>query len=114
MLYVDYYWITHAQTVLDVHLGKIIEGDMKADLSGYAIDQNGSRRFEMLEGKLLVVSSGQGMTPDKVTVFYKSLAHRRHRQDVFDRHFTSAFIERVLHFLRFFDVGDAPSHLVGN
>jgi len=60
--------------VLEAHLGKIIKVDMKAELFSYAIDEDALRLAEMMDGKLLVVSNVQDMTPDKVIERYKSLA----------------------------------------
>jgi len=60
--------------VLEAHLGKIIKVDMKAELFSYAIDEDALRLAEMMDGKLLVVTNVQDMTPDKVIERYKSLA----------------------------------------
>lgn len=60
--------------VLEAHLGKIIKVDMKAELFSYAIDEAALRLAEMMDGKLLVVTNVQDMTPDKVIERYKSLA----------------------------------------
>lgn len=60
--------------VLEAHLGKIIKVDMKAELFSYAIDEDALRLTEMMDGKLLVVTNVQDMTPDKVIERYKSLA----------------------------------------
>ena len=61
--------------VLEAHLGKIINVDMKAELFSYAIDEDALRLTEMMDGKLLVVTNVQDMTPDKVIERYKSLAY---------------------------------------
>lgn len=60
--------------VLEAHLGKIIKVDMKAELFSYAIDEDALRLAEMMDGKLLVVTNVQDMTPDNVIERYKSLA----------------------------------------
>ena len=60
--------------VLEAHLGKIIKVDMLAQLFSYAIDEDALRLAEMMDGKLLVVTNVQDMTPDKVIERYKSLA----------------------------------------
>ena len=60
--------------VLEAHLGKIIKVDMKAELFSYTIDEETLRLAEMMDGKLLVVTNVQDMTPDKVIERYKSLA----------------------------------------
>lgn len=60
--------------VLQAHLGKIIKVDMKAQLFSYAIDEDALRLAQMMDGKLLVVTNVQDMTPDKVIERYKSLA----------------------------------------
>jgi transposase len=60
--------------VLEAHLSKIIKVDMKAELFSYAIDEDALRLAEMMNGKLLVVTNVQDMTPDKVIERYKSLA----------------------------------------
>ena len=60
--------------VLEAHLGKIIKVDMKAELFSYAIDEDALRLAELMDGKLLVVTNVQDMTPDKVIERYKSLA----------------------------------------
>jgi transposase len=60
--------------VLEAHLGKIVKVDMKAELFSYAIDEDALRLAEMMDGKLLVVTNVQDMTPEKVIERYKSLA----------------------------------------
>ena len=55
-------------------MGKIIKVDMKAELFSYAIDEDALRLAEMMDGKLLMVTNVQDMTPDKVIERYKSLA----------------------------------------
>ena len=60
--------------VLEAHLGKIIKVDMKTELFSYAIDEEALRLAEMMDGKLLVVTNVQDMTPDNVIERYKSLA----------------------------------------
>ena len=60
--------------VLEAHLGKIIKVDMKAELFSYAIDEEALRLAEMMDGKLLVVTNVQDMTPNNVIERYKSLA----------------------------------------
>ncbi len=60
--------------VLEAHLGKIIKVDMKAELFSYAIDEDALRLAELMDGKLLVVTNVQDMTPEKVVERYKSLA----------------------------------------
>ena len=60
--------------VLEAHLGKIIKVDMKAELFSYAIDEDALRLAELMDGKLLVVTNVQDMTPEKVIERYKSLA----------------------------------------
>ena len=60
--------------VLEAHLGKILKVDKKAELFSYAIDEDALRLAEMMDGKLLVVTNVQDMTPDKVIERYKSLA----------------------------------------
>jgi transposase len=60
--------------VLEAHLGKIIKVDMLAQLFSYAIDEDALRLAEMMDGKLLVVTNVQDMTPEKVIERYKSLA----------------------------------------
>jgi transposase len=60
--------------VLEAHLGKIIKVDMKAELFSYAIDEDALRLAELMDGKLLVVTNVQDMTPDNVIERYKSLA----------------------------------------
>ena len=60
--------------VLEAHLGKIIKVDMKAQLFSYAIDEDALRLAELMDGKLLVVTNVQDMTPEKIIERYKSLA----------------------------------------
>ena len=60
--------------VLTAHLGEIIKVDMKAELFSYAIDEDALRLAEMMDGKLLVATNVQDMTPEKVIERYKSLA----------------------------------------
>jgi transposase len=60
--------------VLEAHLGKIVKTDMKAELFSYAIDEEALGLAELMDGKLLVVTNVQDLTPAQVIERYKSLA----------------------------------------
>lgn len=60
--------------VCEASLGKIIRIDLKEELFSYTIDEAALQLAEMMDGKLLVVTNVQDMTPDKVIERYKSLA----------------------------------------
>lgn len=60
--------------VCEAHLGKILKVDMKAELFSYSVDESALRQAEQMDGKLLVVTNVQDMTPPEVIARYKSLA----------------------------------------
>jgi hypothetical protein len=60
--------------VSEAHLSKIIKVDLAAELFSYDIDAGALALAEMMDGKLLLVSNVQGLTPEDVVARYKSLA----------------------------------------
>ena len=60
--------------VCEAHLSKIIKVDLAAQLFSYDIDANARKLAEMMDGKLLLVTNAQGLTPEAVVTRYKSLA----------------------------------------
>ena len=62
------------RAVCDAHLSKLIKADLKAELFSYAVDDKALALAQMMDGKLLVVTNVQDLTPDQVIERYKSLA----------------------------------------
>jgi len=60
--------------VSEAHLSKIIKVDLAAQLFSYDIDAEVRTLAEMMDGKLLLVTNVQGLTPDDIVSRYKSLA----------------------------------------
>jgi hypothetical protein len=60
--------------VCEAHLSRIIQVDLPAELFSYDIDATARARAEMMDGKLLLVTNTQDMTPADIVRRYKSLA----------------------------------------
>ena len=60
--------------VCEAHLSKIIQVDLPAELFSYDVDATARARAEMMDGKLLLVTNTQDMTPADIVRRYKSLA----------------------------------------
>ena len=60
--------------VCEARLGKILKVDMKAELFSYVVDEAALKLAEMMDGKLLVVTNVQDMTPPEIIARYRSLA----------------------------------------
>jgi transposase len=60
--------------VCEAHFSHLIKVDLKAELFSYTIDEEALRLAEMMDGKLLVVTNVQDMSPGQVIERYKSLA----------------------------------------
>jgi len=60
--------------VCEAHLGKIIKVDLAAQLFSYDLDAAARTLTEMMDGKLLLVTNAQGLTPEDIVIRYKSLA----------------------------------------
>jgi len=60
--------------VCEAHLSKILKVDLAAQLFSYDIDADARALAEMMDGKLLLVTNAQGLTPEEVVTRYKSLA----------------------------------------
>ena len=60
--------------VCEAHLGKIIKVDLAAHLFSYDLDAAARTLAEMMDGKLLLVTNAQGLTPEDIVIRYKSLA----------------------------------------
>ncbi|AKU11334.1 transposase [Azoarcus sp. CIB] len=60
--------------VCEAHLSKIIKVDLPAELFSYDIDAMARALAEMMDGKLLLVTNTQDMTPEDIVGRYKSLA----------------------------------------
>lgn len=60
--------------VSDAHLARIIKVDLKSDLFTYTIDETALARAQLMDGKLMLVTNVQDMTPAEVLKRYKSLA----------------------------------------
>lgn len=60
--------------VSEAHLSKNIKVDLAAKLFRYDIDANARELAEMMDGKLLLVTNVQGLTPADIVARYKSLA----------------------------------------
>ena len=62
------------RAVCEAHFSHLIKVDLKAELFSYTIDEEALRLAEMMDGKLLVVTNVQDMSPGQVIERYKSLA----------------------------------------
>ena len=60
--------------VCEAHLSKIIRVDLAAELFSYDIDADARALAELMDGKLLLVTNAQDMTPGDIVGRYKSLA----------------------------------------
>jgi transposase len=60
--------------VAEAHLSKIIKVDLKSDLFSYDIDARALARAQAMDGKLLLVTNVQDLSPAEVVQRYKSLA----------------------------------------
>ena len=60
--------------VCDAHLARIIKVDLQSDLFTYVVDPVAQARAELMDGKLMLVTNVQDMTPAEVVRRYKSLA----------------------------------------
>ena len=60
--------------VSEAHLSKIIKVNLAEELFSYDIDANARSLAEMMDGKLLLVTNVQGLTPADIVTRYKSLA----------------------------------------
>jgi transposase len=60
--------------VCEAHLSKIIRVDLAAELFSYDIDADARALAELMDGKLLLVTNAQDMTPEDIVGRYKSLA----------------------------------------
>jgi transposase len=58
----------------EAHLSKIIKVNLAEELFSYDIDANARELAEMMDGKLLLVTNVQGLTPADIVIRYKSLA----------------------------------------
>ena len=58
----------------EAHLSKIIKVDLAAELFSYEIDETARALAQMMDGKLLLVTNVQDMTPAELVARYKSLA----------------------------------------
>ncbi|MBW9248735.1 MAG: IS1634 family transposase, partial [Acidithiobacillus ferriphilus] len=60
--------------VCEAHLSRIIQVDMAAQQFSYDIDKSARTLAEKMDGKLLLVSNVQDLSPAEVVARYKSLA----------------------------------------
>jgi transposase len=60
--------------VSDARLARIIKVDLNSDLFTYKIDETALARAQLMDGKLMLVTNVQDMTPAEVLKRYKSLA----------------------------------------
>lgn len=60
--------------VSEAHLSRIIKVDLQAELFTYDIDQVALARAQAMDGKLLLVTNVQDLTPKEVVQRYKALA----------------------------------------
>lgn len=60
--------------VSEAHLSKIIKVNLAEELFSYDIDANARSLAEMMDGKLLLVTNVQGLTPADIVTRYKSMA----------------------------------------
>ena len=62
------------RAVGEAHLAKIIKVDLKSDLFNYQINEKALTHAQLMDGKLLLVTNTQDLTPEQVVGRYKSLA----------------------------------------
>ncbi len=60
--------------VCEAHLSKIIQVDLKSDLFAYDMNEQAWALAERMDGKLLLVTNTQDLSPSEVVSRYKSLA----------------------------------------
>lgn len=60
--------------VKEAHLAKIIKVDLKGDLFSYAVDEAALAQAELMDGKLLLATNVDDLTPSEVVQRYKALA----------------------------------------
>lgn len=60
--------------VCEAHLSRIIKVDLGAQLFSYDLDAAARTLAEMMDGKLLLVTNVQGLSPEDIVTRYKSLA----------------------------------------
>ena len=60
--------------VCDAHLARIVKVDLKSDLFSYTIDEAAKAQAELMDGKLLLVTNVQDLSPPEVVRRYKALA----------------------------------------
>ena len=60
--------------VKQAHLAKIVKVDLKGDLFSYAVDGGALAQAELMDGKLLLVTTVADLTPAEVVKRYKALA----------------------------------------
>jgi transposase len=60
--------------VCEAHLTRIIRVDLKSELFTYDIDQKALQHARLMDGKLLLVTNVEDLTPEQVIGRYKSLA----------------------------------------
>ena len=60
--------------VCEAHLSKIIQVDLKSDLFAYDMNEQALALAERMDGKLLLVTNTQDLSPSEVVSRYKSLA----------------------------------------
>ena len=60
--------------VCEAHLSRIIKVDMAAQQFSYDIDESARTLAERMDGKLLLVSNVQDLSPEEIVARYKSLA----------------------------------------
>jgi transposase len=62
------------RAVGEAHLAKIIKVDLKSELFNYQINEKALTHAQLMDGKLLLVTNTQDLTPEQVVGRYKSLA----------------------------------------
>ena len=60
--------------VCEAHLTRIVRVDLKSELFTYAFDERALAHARLMDGKLLLVTNTQDLTPDEIVKRYKSLA----------------------------------------
>lgn len=60
--------------VCEAHMGKIIKVDLASDLFAYSIDEQALKLAELMDGKLLMVTNVEDLTPEEIKGRYKALA----------------------------------------
>ena len=60
--------------VCEAHMGQIVKVDLASDLFTYSIDEQTLKLAELMDGKLLMVTNVQDLTPEEIKGRYKALA----------------------------------------